>query len=115
MTTDRAGAAATSPSIVRSPAVVERRCGAVVLLMGRQDKELRRLEGTAAATWLALEVHSSFSSLAEAIGATVAGVDAEAVRAGLAAALDALAAAGLIESDGEAPWPTTLHGGRGGG
>jgi hypothetical protein len=92
------------PIYCRVVPVVHRRCGTAVVLMRRDDKEMRRLDGLAAATWLALEQPASLEDLVDVARAATGGeVDDDQMRTGLRAALDALERVGLVEAaDGAA-------------
>ncbi len=75
---------------------LERRSGATILVLRRRSEDVRRMEGPAAAVWDAARSPIAFGALVELArrqADDADGVDAETV----AAAVDALALAGLVE------------------
>lgn len=92
--------------VARSPDVLERRCGDVVLLLQRGTDELRRLEGVAAATWLVAAEPIRVDDLVDgAISAAGPAADPTTVAANVGGAVEALQRVGVL-TVGDAPEPT---------
>lgn len=83
--------------LTRRTDLFTRRCGASILLLGRGEEQLHRLQGVTAGVWVELDTPHTLSELIAVAQGAAVGVGGDVVDQAVRDAVEAMSAAGLVE------------------
>ena len=81
--------------------VLDRRCGASILVLGRGEDQLHRLQGVTAGVWVELDRLHTLAELVSVAQGSADGVEADVVVRAVVEAVEAMSAAGLLDVDAQ--------------